>query len=402
MERYYYKAKDMSGKTIEGLYESSSERVLISMLNEKGFFPTEIKKSKTRNSLKETRLFNKITTKDLSMFCRQFSVLLSSGIPLVTCLDILRKQESNPKMLIALNCIFEEVQKGKYLSQAMKMAKDVFPKMLISMVEAGETSGTLDETFKRMEMYYGREFKMKKKIQNAMVYPVLVLIVAIIVVIFLLVTVVPMFVSIFEGFGQELPGPTKAILAISNFLKRYWVLIVLGISALASIIHYRKKRPQSKARFDGLKLKLPVYGPTLQKIITYRFAMALGGLLKSGIPLIQSLDMVENIVDNEVYKDRFQQSKSHIQQGLKLSEPLDSFNIFPPMVIQMIRVGEESGTLDEMLLKIASFYENETEVALTRLTTLIEPVVIIILAVVVGFIVLSIALPMFNMYNFIS
>lgn len=402
MERYYYKAKDMSGKTIEGLYESSSERALISMLNEKGFFPTEIKKSKTRNSLKETRLFNKITTKDLSMFCRQFSVLLSSGIPLVTCLDILRKQESNPKMLIALNCIFEEVQKGKYLSQAMKMAKDVFPKMLISMVEAGETSGTLDETFKRMEMYYGREFKMKKKIQNAMVYPVLVLIVAIIVVIFLLVTVVPMFVSIFEGFGQELPGPTKAILAISNFLKRYWVLIVLGISALASIIHYRKKRPQSKARFDGLKLKLPVYGPTLQKIITYRFAMALGGLLKSGIPLIQSLDMVENIVDNEVYKDRFQQSKSHIQQGLKLSEPLDSFNIFPPMVIQMIRVGEESGTLDEMLLKIASFYENETEVALTRLTTLIEPVVIIILAVVVGFIVLSIALPMFNMYNFIS
>ncbi|MBE6082571.1 type II secretion system F family protein [Sporanaerobacter sp. PP17-6a] len=398
---FKYRAVSKTGQPIEGVYEAESSNDVVAMLKDKKYYPVSVEEKKV-NENRNISFPKKISKKDMGVFCRQFYTMFNSGISIVKCLDILSIQTENKKLRLGLNSVCENVQEGLSISEAMKKEEKIFPSLLINMVEAGEVSGNLDTIMERMASHYEKENKIENKIKNAFIYPAVLSIVTIGVVIFLIVVVMPTFIGMFESNGALLPLPTRILLSISNSIKNFWYLYILIIGLAVGSLNAYKKTVSGKLFFDGLKIRLPIIKDFNIKVITSRFARTLSTLMSSGIPLIQSLDVVEKVLENSVISDKFEIVKENIKKGIPLSQTIDDTNIFSPMVVSMIKVGEESGSIDEILDKTADFYDEEVETSLQRMTTMLEPLLIVFMALIVGFIVIAMAMPMFDMVNTIK
>lgn len=395
---YKYKAVSVGGEVVEGFFESSNEEEVELMLKEKKFIPIYIRKDMEKSS--QVELFTKkVKKRDLAIFCRQFYTMINAGISIVRCLDILSVQTDNKILKGSLESIHTDVQKGITLSSAMKKHRKTFPPILINMIEAGEVSGNLDNILERMAVHYEKENKIENKVKSAFIYPIALIVVSIAVVIFMLVAVLPTFIGMFEGSGSELPSVTRLLINASDFLRKYWY-ILLGIGAVFGVFFaYYASTKEGKKYISLLKIRIPGLKNTNQKIITSRFTRTLSTLISSGIPLLDSLEIVGNVVNNEIVKERLHNGMEGIKKGASLSQIIRDMEIFPNMAYSMINIGEESGSLDDILSKTADFYDEEVDVSLQRLTTLIEPILIVGMALVIGFIVIAMAMPMFDMVN---
>lgn len=392
----------MQGATASGTLEASTRRDVYRLLRERDYYPIKIEKVLQVKDIKDLGFRTKIASKDIAVLCKQFSTMLEAGIPIVRCLDILSKQLSNRVLRRLFAEMYAEVRTGRTLTEALARRSQYFPSLFISMIEAGETSGTLDVVLNNLAQHYEKDYKLRQKVKNAMTYPVIVLIVAVAVVYFLLTVVVPTFISIFNRGDMVLPLPTRMLLSLSDFATRYGIMVLLCIILMAFVLYIAFSRGKGRLKWHEFLLKMPVMGTVITYMISSRFSATLGILLRTGIPLVQALDIVKKVVGNEVAQKGLQQVQNMARMGGGISTPLEQLKLFPPMLIQMLKIGEESGTLDEMLLKTAEFYEDELEASLVRLTTLLEPMLIVLLGGVVAFIVLSIALPMFEMTNILG
>jgi len=398
MPSYNYTALDIRGKKITGDYNASSKSDVIGMLREKKYVPVTIneKKSKSKD-IATIDIFSRVTIKDLALFCRQFQVMLNAGVPIVNSLDILRAQTEKKKFKLIIEDLYEMVQKGSTFSEALLSHKEIFPEIMISMIEAGEVSGNLDVIMERLSVHFEKEFKINNKVKGAMVYPIILVIAVIAVVSFLLVFVMPTFIGMFEGSGVPLPTITQVLLNISDFLRTKW-FVLFGAVIILVIIYKRLMQEKSlRIKKDKFKLKLPVIKNVQIKVASARFTRTLSTLLGSGVELMKSIEIVSRVTGNAYIATTLTEVKEDLRKGGNLSEPLRRRGIFPVMIPAMVNIGEESGAIDEVLDKTANFYDEEVEVAIDKLTTMLEPLMIVIMAVVVGFVVIAMILPMFDM-----
>lgn len=400
MPLYEYNAKTADGNLIKGKIEANDVQNVMKLLREKNYYPLYVKpfNSTLNFDLGDLR---KIPIKDISIFCRQFSFILTSGISIVKAMEIVSDQVDNKKFKRILLDVHENVQKGSSFSGAMKEHQGDLPPMLVNMIAVGEASGTLDRIMLRMADYYENEYKLRQKVKSAMTYPIVVCVFALCVVVFLVTFILPTFINMIQSSGGgTLPLPTRVVLAFSNFLRNYGILtLIIIIAVIIGIKVYKKRYPESSEGIDKLKLSFPLFGKINKKIVTARFARTFGTLMASGVPLIESIEICMDIVGNQVIKNVLYNAKDEIRKGGSIGVTLERDSTFPKMLTQMIKIGEESGTLDSVLEKTAQFYDSEVETATTQLTTLIEPILIIGLAVIVGFIVLAMIMPIFQMYN---
>ncbi len=393
--KYKYVAVTDTGFKVTGSVEANSEADVVNMLRGNQYFPISVERDISAEAGIE--LFApKVTKKGLAVFCKQFHTMLDAGLSIVRCLDVLAAQTENKTLKKAISSLADNVQKGMTLSEAMALQPKVFPKILVNMVEAGEVSGDLDGILEKMAVHFEKENKIESKVKSSTVYPIALLVVTICVVVFMIVFVLPTFISMFEGSGTELPGATQLLINLSNSMRSKWYVylgvvaaVVLGVKAFTS-------SERGRRTFDFIKLKLPVISTTTVKVVTSRFTRTLSTLISSGIPLLRSMEVVSKVVDNSVVEQRIKDSIEDIRRGIPLSRAVKEVGLFPPMVDSMIRIGEESGALDDILLKTADFYDEEVEVALTRMTTLIEPIMIVFMALIIGFIVIAMYMPMFE------
>jgi type IV pilus assembly protein PilC len=356
-------------------------------------------KAKNKYSLKVSIRSKKIAIKHITLFCRQFSTMLGAGLIIINSLDTLKRQTENKKLKIAIENIIEDIQKGKPLSEAMRDTHS-FPIMLISMVEVGEVSGQLDVILERLSNYYEKENKLIKKIRSSLMYPMFIAVISFISIAFLITKVLPVYKDMFSQFDAELPWITVMLLSLSDGIKNN--LLIIGGVILASIFILKRLSKSAKFNFfiDNLKLNIIILGKVNKKVLAARFARTLSIMLSSGIPLIKSMDLIENTIKNTVALEAIREWKQRIKNGDSLNIAISESNIFPPMLIHMIGIGEETGNLDNMLSKASDYLDDEIDIELSTLVTLIEPITIVILTVIVGIVVVSIILPMFSIYKY--
>lgn len=392
MPIYIYSAKNLKGDALEGEFEAASTEVLEQMLRGKGFFLVE---SRVKGKEFEVSgLGGKINAKDIAVFCRQFAVIISSGITLLEAIGILRDQASKKRMKIILDDIYSELQKGRVLSEAITPYDDMFPEFMKNMIKVGEASGALDTILNQMAEYYEHDYKIRKKVKGAMTYPAILGVLTVGVVVLLMVAVIPMFSDMLSSMGGEMPGITKILMAISNFMVNNLLVITVVVTLAIVFFTYWIKTERGRLWFDGLKLKLPVIKTTVIKTITARFARSMSILLKSGIPIVNAMEIMEDLIGNKAIQENFSTAANDIQEGKGIAGPMKSLGIFPPLLIHMIVVGESTGELDEMLGRTAGFFDEEVEEAIEKAVTMIEPAMIIIMAAIIGVIIISVMLPM--------
>lgn len=396
MVKYRYKAVTANGGELKGTYIAATKADVIKMIRANQGYPVLVEEDDILASAKAGRQWS-IRHKDYEIMCRQLAAMLGAGVPIIQSLNILRTQVHNKSLKAGLDQVYEDVQKGQMLSEAMKRKRKVFPDLLINMIESGELSGSLENVVDRMAYHYQREGKISNKITSAMVYPVILSVVAICVVIFLLTFVMPTFVQIFENSGVALPLPTRMLIGLSNALKQYWYLFILVIGGGISVFIRHIHTPNGRLWFDSMKFAIPVIKGLNEKIASTRFTRTLSTMLHSGIPLIQALENIERVIGNRLVSDGLKSVREEVQRGSDLAGPISRLNLFPPMVSSMIHVGEESGTLEEILRKTAEYYDTEVENDFDRVLALFEPIMILVMGVAIGFIVISMALPMFDM-----
>lgn len=401
---YKYKAVNMQGESIEGNFSASNKEEVVQMLRGKQLFPVKIeeKTDSTRNVKGKQLLQPRVKTKDLSVFCKQFYTMLNAGMSLANCLEVLINQTENKTLRIVVEDLFSQVQKGTMLSEAMKHHQKIFPPILISMVTAGELTGNLENVLARMSDHFEKENKINSKIKGAMMYPAILSIVAICVVVFLLVFIMPTFIGMFTSSGVELPLLTRILLTINEALTHFWYLFIIAF--LGVIIGFKKLigTDNGKRAFDQLKFKIPIVRGSIIKIVTSRFARTLSTLLASGIPIISALESAANVTNNKVVIEGIEGVVEDIRKGVNLATLLGQIHVFPPMMISMVSIGEESGALDDMLSKTADFYDQELEAAISQLVALLEPLMIVVMALIIGFIVIAMMLPMFDMMQLVA
>lgn len=393
---YKYKAMKLSGEIVEGVFVGNTADEVAKMLRNNQSYPINITENVKMGS-KEIVLSKNVGPKELSFFCRQMYAMLNAGSTVIRCLEIMKKQLENRKLKEAVTQMHSDVQKGKILSLAMKDHPKVFPELMVYMVESGEISGNLDQILLRLSNYYEKEAKIRNKLQSAMVYPIILMILAISVVIFLVTFVMPTFVGMFEKSGVLLPLPTRMLLGVSKFLRGNALLVIVFISLFVIWIRQWMRSKSGRQAVDTIKLKIPVYNKLNIKVMTARFARNLSTMISSGVPLLTALDNVSHVIGNVVIEKEILKYRDEIQKGKELHQVVRESNIFPPMLDNMMEIGKESGALDTILEKTADYYDDEAEQALQGLVALFEPVMIIMLAVIIGFIVISMALPMFDM-----
>ena len=399
MPLYQYKAINKTGESIQGRYSAKDRTEILQMLRNNQYHPVIVKEVVEGTDLGKMALFNKVKTKDIAIFARQFYAMLNAGVTIIQCLDILRQQTESKPFKAVIEQIYESVQKGANLSEALKNHKNVFPEIFIHMVEAGELSGTLDSIMDRMAVHFEKETKIQNKVKAAMIYPLILSIVAVSVVIFLLVVVMPTFIGMFEGSGVPLPGPTRLLMGMSSGIQNYWYILLSGLFLIIYVTNRYIKTDVGRMAIDRLKLRIPIVKTTIVKVATSRFTRTLSTLLASGISLLPAMDIVAKVVDNRVIGDGILAVKEELRKGFDLAGPIHRLGIFPPMVDSMIRIGEESGSLDEVLRRTADFYDEEVEVAIQKMTSMLEPLMIVVMAAIIGFIVVAMMLPMFDMVN---
>ena len=400
MAVYQYKAITPEGKEVTEQLTATNDREVQERIRDKGYYLIEVKEEVVKKSAAEQLSFGgKVKSKELSLFCKQFATLLKAGVPVSAGLDILHRQTENKKFKEALESVYTEVQKGSQVSVEMRNHPKVFPALLVNMTESGEMTGNLDNVMDRLALHYEKDAKIEARIKGAMIYPIAISVVAITVVVFLITFVLPTFMQMFAGAGMELPLPTRILLAISDFIRDYWYLLILIIVGLVILFIRIINTESGRYQFDALKFKVPVVKQSMDKIVTARFTRTLGSLLVSGIPLIDALEMSGSVTGNVVTEGKVNLIAEEVEKGETLGNALRRNPTFGPMVVSMIQIGEESGNIDSMLDKSADFYERELEDAIDRMLRLMEPLLIVFMAVIIGFIVISMALPMFEMFE---
>lgn len=399
MALFLYKAIDNRGKHTDGSIEAINSEVAVSLLRGRELYVVNIEEKRNDDIRVPFKGSNKVNSRDLAIMCRQLSTMLNAGINILNAIDVLKQQTTNKFLSSILSEIYGKVEKGNPVSFAMKDYPDVFPDILINMVEAGEVGGSIEKSFEKMAVYFEKEDKLKKKLHNALIYPVVVLVVSIVVLNILMIFVVPTFVGIFSEMEIELPAPTRFLLNMSTFLKEKWYIVFSVIFIAIWIYNIHKRTENGRKSVDKRKLSRPLTGKVALDAITARFSRTLSTLLNSGVPLISSLETTSKVLSNTYLEEKFKEVIDRVRGGEALSVPIENLNIFPTLVPLMIKTGEESGNLELMLNKIADFYEDEVDNSVTRLTAIFEPIVIIILAIMVGFLMASIVLPMFKLYG---
>lgn len=401
MPRYKYSGRDRSGKK-SGVITASSKREAVMQLKEKGIRVMEFTEVPETLLTKDITIGNPVKLQDFVIYLRQFSTLLKAGVSVVESTAILAQQTESKALRKALLVVEQDLREGNSLSVAAAKHKKIFTAMFVNMIKAGEAGGNMDETLERLAVHFEKQHYTKQKIVSALAYPIAVAIIAIAVVIFLLVSVVPTFVEMFEEFGGELPAITQFVLNSSEFMQHYWWLVIVLFFTIFISIVLIKNNKTSKYYLDYTLLRLPIFGKILQKAVLARMTRTLSSLFASSVPILQAMSIVENIVENEVIAKVVKNSRDSLEQGRSLTEPMRAHWVFPPLVSHMIAIGEETGFLDVMLSKVADFYEKEVESATDRLKSLIEPLMIVLLAGIVGTIVTSIMVPMFEIFNHVG
>ena len=395
MPIFIYKSR-VRGKIKSGEVEAEDESSAISKLKKKSIRVTTVKIKGGRSALFGPKV-HKITTRDVVIFTRQFSTMVDAGLPLVQCLDILGKQSDNPTFGETILKVKGNIEIGNNLSESMRKFPHIWDSLYCNLVEAGEIGGILDVIFRRLAEYIEKAESLKKKVKAAMVYPGAILTVAFVVVAFLMVFVIPAFAEMFSGGGQELPGPTQIVMDVSSFFQNQWWVMILGGGTFLFVFKKVYATERGNIEIDRIALKLPVFGMLIRKVSVAKFTRTLGTLISSGVPLIEGLDICARTSGNKIVEIAVFKTIEAIKEGETIAAPLSREDVFPPMVIQMIDVGEASGSLDKMLSKIADFYDEEVDAAVDGLTALLEPMLMVFLGIVVGFIVVAMYLPIFKM-----
>lgn len=403
---FAYKARQADGSIISGVIEADDVRKAMTNIRSQGLtvISTEEKKADIlAGVVKAINIFDKVSLGDKVLFSRQFSTLINAGIPVIQCLNILVDQTKKNVFKGVLRDIRTNIESGEFISASLAKHPDAFDTLYVSMVKAGEVGGVLDEVLDRLALYLENIAELKRKVVGAMVYPIMIIFVAVIVVGFLLVFVIPQFKEVFKIFGSKLPAPTQMLIDLSNFLvKQGWIIVVVVIGIVMFFGTLIKRVPAVKFRWHKLILKVPLIGDLLLKVAVARFTRTLGTLARSGVPILEALEICATTSGNKVIEAAILDGRTAIKEGERISESLKTANVFPPIVVQMISIGEETGALDSMLFKVADYYDKEVDATVAALASIIEPVLIVFLGVVVGFIVIAMYLPIFSLPSMIK
>ena len=386
-----------NGKQIRSTIEAASEEAAARTLKGKGYTIVSLEKAGALNKNISFSIGGKPTARDMSVFCRQFCAIVDAGVPVVQALGMLSEQTENKMLQGAIAGCKDSIEKGSSLADAMKNYPKVFTNLFVMLVEAGEASGSLTKSFDRMGSQYEKTHALKNMIKKVSIYPIVLLIVTFIVAIVMLVKVVPMFKDMLDQLGTELPGITKFMLALSDWMQKYWWVLILVIVAIIVVLRLLKSKEDTKRVLDSIRLKIPKFNTLAIKTAAASFARTLSTLLSSGIPMIEAIGITANTMDNICFKDALNEAKNSVSMGSNLSTPIKATKRFPPLVHHMISVGEDTGNIDGMLDRTADYYEEEVKEATEQVMALLEPLVIILLAGVVGSIILSIIMPMASM-----
>jgi type IV pilus assembly protein PilC len=401
---YAYRVRDRQGKLLGGTLEAENEQAVVAKLRQLGYAPVSIEAGKSAGLKAEVRLpgSGRVKLKDLAVFSRQFATMINSGLSLLRALTILGEQTANKRLAQVIVLVRAEVEKGVSLSAAMAKHPKAFNRLYVSMVRAGEVGGFLDQVLVEVAETFEKEVALRGKIKSAMTYPVVVFVMVLGIVAAMLVFIVPTFESLYQSLGGTLPLPTQLLINASNAVRRFFLLVILAVGLL--LFGFRRWKATQRGRYlvDAFKLKVKVFGPLFHKTALSRFSRTLSTLIRSGVPILQALEIVGETVNNAVISRAVGDVQDSVREGESLAMPLAKHATFPPMVVQMMAVGEETGALEVMLAKVADFYDQEVEAAVASLTSLIEPILIAVMGAAVGGMVIALYMPLFNIINLVK
>lgn len=396
MPKFAWEGKTRTGAVQKGVTDAQDAASVEAQLKKAGLMGISVKEQ--REAFKMPSFGGgKIETKDLVIFTRQFATMIDSGLPLVQCLDILSSQQEKPAFKQILLKVKESVESGSTFADALAKHPKAFDELFVNLVAAGEIGGILDTILNRLAAYIEKAMKLKKQIKGAMVYPVTIMSIAVIVIGVILVFVIPTFAKMFADFGGELPGPTKFVIALSDFLLKYIIVIIAGFFAASWGFKKFYATPVGRKKVDAFALKAPVAGPLIRKVAVAKFTRTLGTMVSSGVPIMDGLEIVAKTAGNKVIEEAIFGVRQAISEGKTMADPLQACGIFPPMVVQMIAVGEATGAMDAMLNKIADFYDDEVDDAVSAMTAMMEPMLMVFLGTTVGGLVVAMYLPIFKL-----
>jgi type IV pilus assembly protein PilC len=399
---YDYKVRDRTGTLVTGQLVGDSETLVAQRLREMGMTPVQVKKASTGLKMEINLRPGRVKLKQIAIFSRQFATMVNSGLPILRALSILGDQTDSKELAKVLVQVRTEVEQGSSLSAAMAKHPKAFNNLYVSMIRAGETGGVLDDVLLQLADQIEKEVELRRQIKSAMTYPVVVVALVVLILGAMLLFVVPQFESIYASLESELPLPTRMLLAVSDGVRTYWWLLgLIGVGTMFAFRRY-KKTDSGRARIDAIKIRVPVFGPLFHKVALARFASTGGMLLRAGVPILSGLDIVKDTVNNKVIARAVDDVKGAVREGESIAKPLAKHDVFPPMVVQMIAVGEETGAVDTMLDKVSEFYNQEVTAAVDALTSLIEPLLIAVIGGAVGAAVVALYMPMFNIINLIE
>jgi general secretion pathway protein F len=408
MPVFEYVAIDRAGKSRKGIIDADSARAARQKLRSDGIYPTRLEEthadeiSETPSRLQLKLPLQRVRRAELVSTTRQLATLLSAGLPLVSALSGVLEQVKRPALRKVLSQVRERVKEGMSLANALMEHPAVFPPVYTAMINAGETSGTLELVVERLADFGEQQLALQRKIRSALAYPLLMLIVGVGVVVFLMAYVIPKVTQIFVDMKQELPLPTTVLIGVSELFQKYWPLALLAVIGCFFAGRYYVHTDAGRRRYDRILLKLPVVGVIVEKVAIARITRTLGTLLHNGVPLLSAMEIVRSLVDNVVLRQALEEARQEISEGASITTPLARGGVFPPSVIQMISVGEQSGNLEGMLFKVAETFDSEVEASVTTFTSLLGPFMILFLAFFVGFVVLAVLLPIFEMSNLVG
>ena len=397
---FVWKGRSPTGEILSGEYVTENKQELVGYLRKRKIIVTSLKEKAKEVGIR-LPMKKSITVKDLGVFTRQFSTMINAGLPMVQCLNILSAQADKPHFKKIILTVTSDVEGGATLAEALGK-HTAFSQLYVNMVEAGEAGGILDQILNRLAVYLEKAEALTRKVKSAMTYPTVVGVVAVGATMFMLMFIIPTFAKMFSDFGGELPLPTKIVLGLSNFLRSRWYVLLLVIGAAVFGFKRFKATEAGKMKIDTLALKVPILGAVIRKAAIARFTRTLSTLISSGVPILGGLDITARTAGNKVVEKAIYATRQSISQGETIAEPLKQCGVFPPMVTQMIGVGEQTGALDEMLEKIANFYDDEVDTAVEQLTSIIEPVMIVLMGLLVGGMLIAMYLPMFKLINVIG
>ncbi|MEN6332364.1 MAG: type II secretion system F family protein [Smithella sp.] len=402
MPAFIWEGTTRRNEVKKGEIEAVDELAARGLLRRQGFKSITVKTKPKDIQEYLTFLKGKVKEKDVVVFCRIFSTMINAGLPLIQCLDLLAQQEQNKTFKEIIKKVKEDVESGASLTEALRKHPDVFDELFVNLIAAGEAGGILDIILGRLSTYMEKAMKLKGQVKGAMTYPAAVLVISIGVVALLLIKVIPVFKKMFEGMGGELPGPTQFLVNASEFAQSYWWVMVGIIVAVVVAIGRFYKTEKGRWSIDSMLLKAPIFGPLLKKVAVAKFSRTLSTMMNSGVPILEGLNIVSKTAGNVVVEAALLKTRQNISEGRTIAEPLSETGIFPPMVVQMIAVGEATGALDTMLSKIADFYDDEVDAAVSALTALLEPIMMVFLGGVVGGMIIAMYLPIFKMASVVG